>query len=94
MPERAERLRRTLEDLHDEIAGAAPLAPQERELLRGALDEIQQALAEPSASRSLAASRGSLGERLADLARRVEGEHPNVAAAVGRVVDALANLGI
>ena len=57
--------------------------------LRAALREIEDAL---EASSGL--HEPSLRDRLTELTRHFEGSHPNLAAAVGRVVDTLANLGI
>ncbi len=94
MTDRTERLRSTLAELHDELSGANALDTESRALLESAVREIRLALAPSDPHASLAAEPGLLVERLRDAARRVEGEHPALADAVGRFLDALASLGI
>jgi F0F1-type ATP synthase membrane subunit b/b' len=91
MTSRDQELSATLEHLHEQLRDAQNLDPDVQARLRDALREIEDTLEE-------AGERGeeepSLGERLTELARQFEESHPNLAAAVGRVVDTLANLGI
>jgi hypothetical protein len=94
MSDRTEKLRSTLGELHDELSGAAALDGDSRALLESALGEIRAALAQPVPHATLVAEPLVLAERLRDAALRVEGEHPALAAAVGRFLDALASLGI
>jgi len=82
-------LRSTLDHLHEQLRGADALDPEVQARLRDALREIEDALA---ASDGL--QEPSLRDRLTELTRQFEESHPNLAAAVGRVVDTLANLGI
>jgi len=88
MSEEHAALRATLSRLHEQIAGH-DLDEQERVLLRDALQELEATLeGAPSEEGS------SLADRLSELAQEFEESHPTLAATVGRVVDALANLGI
>ncbi len=88
MTEDHAELRATLARLHQQLEDH-DLDEEERDLLRGALREIEEHLdAEEGADAP------SLSERLSEMTQQFEGSHPQLAAAVGRVVDALANLGI
>jgi len=88
MSEEHAALRETLSRLHEQIAGH-DLDEQERALLRDALQELEGTLeGTPSEEES------SLGDRLSELAQEFEESHPTLSETVGRVVDALANLGI
>ncbi len=81
-------LRETLSRLHEQIAGH-DLDEQERALLRDALHELEGTLeGTPGGEES------SLADRLSELAQGFEESHPKLSETVGRVVDALANLGI
>jgi hypothetical protein len=84
-------LRGTLDRLHRQLAEAGDLDAQSRAQLRAALHEIEDALRVEAQPR---ADQGSLGSRLAELEQQFEDSHPTLAEAVGRVVTALANLGI
>jgi hypothetical protein len=88
---RNEELRATLAHLHEQLQGAEALDPDVRADLHAAMGEIEDAL-EAESGRNL--HEPSLRDRLSDLTRHFEESHPNLAAAVGRVVDTLANLGI
>lgn len=94
MSDRTGKLRSTLSELHDELSGADALDADSRALLEAAVGEIRDALAQPVPHDTLVAEPLVLAERLRDAARRVEGEHPALAEAVGRFLDALASLGI
>jgi len=91
MGERDDALRATLARLHEQLGDAESLDPEVCEVLRATLHEIEQTL-EGSAER--AEGEASLAERLGELTQHFEETHPTLAAAVGRVVDTLANLGI
>lgn len=81
----AEHLRRMLENLHAELQSAESVDDRSRELLREVDDDIQQLL-----ERSDGHENESLTERL----REFEERHPALTEAVGRVLDALAKMGI
>ena len=88
MSEEHEALRATLSHLHQQIAGH-DLDEQERVLLRDALHELEARL-----EGSPGEEGSSLADRLSELAQEFEESHPTLSATVGRLVDALANLGI
>ena len=88
MSEEHAALRATLSRLHEQIAGH-DLDEQERALLRNALHELEATLeGTPSDEES------SLADRLSEMAKGFEESHPTLSETVGRLVDALANLGI
>lgn len=83
-------LKQTLHDLHEELARAHQLGPEDRELLEAAVADIRRVLeAAPTASAT-----GEPGDRLEGAAVRLEAEHPGVAGAIRSVLDALGKAGI
>jgi hypothetical protein len=86
-----EDLRRRLAELHAELERTEALDPEARAALEEVLRDIQELL-----SRSGGKPRrpGSLSGRLAQATRHFEESHPKLTATLGRVVDALAALGI
>lgn len=84
-------LRERLEQLHRELERTGSVDGGSRALLREILDDIRDLLERSEASRH---THLSLVERLGEAAREFEESHPRLAATVGRVADALANLGI
>lgn len=92
MPARTEKLRETLRELHAELETQGSLDPELRALLESTVGDIQNALDGEGARES--GDSPSVGDRLAETARHFEASHPTLAAALGRVIDALAALGI
>ena len=87
-----ENLRRRLEELHAELARTDEVEPEARAALEAVLADLRELL-----ERSEAAGRrehASLADRLRVAGRHFEESHPTLTATVGRVVDALAALGI
>jgi len=84
----SERLRETLNDLRAELADSDAGDPTERERVKTAIHEIEAWLERSEEPEH------PLEERLQTAAIRFEEEHPNLAGAVRRVVDALSDLGI
>jgi hypothetical protein len=87
-----EDLRRKLAELHAELERSDALDGDSRAALEEVLGDIQGLLARSGASR--AREPASLAERLRDAGRHFEESHPTLTATLGRVVDALAALGI
>lgn len=83
-------LKQTVHTLHEELARARELGPQDRALLEAALADIRRAL--DSAPTGTAPDAG--GDRLEGAAVRLEAEHPGLAGAIRSVLDALAKAGI
>ncbi len=81
-------LRQTLSDLHDELARAPQLGPDDRALLQSALGDIQRAL------QGVPESAAGHGDVLEGAAVRLEAGHPGVASAIRAVLDALGKAGI
>lgn len=86
------QLRDRLERLHSELADTDEVDPASRELLASVLRDIQQLLDASGEERPQEPQ--GLAERLREATRQFEESHPTLAAAVGRVVDTLSNMGI
>lgn len=76
--------------LREELARAQTAGPDLLTVVSRVVHDVTTLTAEPSA----ASATGSLGARLEAQALIIEAEHPAIAAAVRRVVAALADLGI
>ena len=83
-------LRETLERLHQELKRTHDVDDRSRELLRDVMADIQSILEETPG----AAHGESLARRLQEAVGEFEETHPSLTEAVGRVVDALAKMGI
>ncbi|HEY5657240.1 MAG TPA: DUF4404 family protein [Myxococcota bacterium] len=90
MPEK--RLRETLEELQRKLEEPGAVDAASRELLGELLEDIEAALTREPGEREGEGS--SLLDRLSEIAERFEESHPSLTAAVGRVANALSNLGI
>ncbi len=90
------RLIDSLEELHDELNRSEAVHEHTRELLGSVIHDARELLAESGDAREAesTADQPALSERLRDATRSFEESHPALAAAVGRVMDALSNLGI
>jgi len=85
-----QHLREMLEQLHTELKNTGNIDDRSRELLRAVMDDIR-AIVEPTEG---AARPEPLGQRLREAVDAFEESHPALTEAVGRVVDALAKMGI
>jgi hypothetical protein len=85
----AETLKKALADKHEELAGAAPLDDQSRQLLRDIMGDIEG----PGPSGAFAA-RSLRKHRLEALAIGFEAEHPTLAAGLREFGDLLAKAGV
>jgi len=94
VPARSRRLQQTLEELRAELRAEASLDPQLRARLEHTVEQIEAALDRAGPAGELGMEGASFTERLSESARHFEATHPDVAAALGRVMDALAALGI
>jgi len=83
------QLKQTLSDLHEELARAQQLGPEDRALLQSALADIRQALEGPASGTA-----AEHGDALEGAAVRLEAGHPSVAGAIRAVLDALGKAGI
>jgi hypothetical protein len=86
------QLRERLEELHAELASTESIDDQSMELLDSVLDDIRTLL--ERVGDAPAEEPEGLVERLREATRQFEETHPTLAAAVGRVMDTLSNLGI
>lgn len=84
-------LRDTIEKLRHQIDTGAPLGPEQMDALRGVLSEIETLI---ESGDSAAEGHESILARLREAEGRFERTHPNFAAAVRSVTDALSKLGI
>jgi hypothetical protein len=78
-----------LEQLHAELQNSSDVDAKSRELLRAVMDDIRAI--EPGAG---GPRPEPLGQRLREAVDAFEESHPALTEAVGRVVDALAKMGI
>ena len=77
--------------LRKELASGSPLSPSDRTLLDRTLAEIAVHLEDEGPAKALAEP---IYEELRALAARVEESRPNLSILLGRVIDALSQLGI
>lgn len=82
----------TLRRLHDELAQTEQIGPETREAFARVAADIQR-LTNPEEPTTAEEARKS-HEGLNGLVLEFEAEHPRLAESIGRVADALANLGI
>ena len=94
MSTRNRKLQETLEGLRAELDAVTSLDPQLRARLEHTIRQIQDAIDQAVPGSKIAPDGGSLADRLSESARHFEATHPDIAAALGRVIDALASLGI
>ena len=85
------RLVETLKQLHVELSQAQRVDPETLGLLETLTDDIERVL-ENHPDETLAAAEPT--SRLRDLLLKFEADHPELAAAVGKVADGLAAMGI
>jgi hypothetical protein len=85
-----ERLQATVKQLHDELAQAEGVDPETIARLQTLTAEMERALEKGDTHRPEVQSRA---KGLKDLLLEYEAEHPQLAAAIGRVADALAAMG-
>jgi len=90
MPKSKRTLPEILTELHEALEGMGDLDVQLRSELRGAAEDIQEAL-DDSRAEELS---DSLRDRVTGSLERFEGSHPRLTEIVGRVADALSDLGI
>ncbi len=91
MSENVQRLRSTLQELHDELDAIDALDPQVRKLLEDAKDEMEAALMreEPESL-----EHQTLVEQLDGIGRQFDESHPALAKIVGNLIDVLGQMGI
>ncbi len=101
MPDDVSKLRATLAELHEQMAGLGSVNPEVRARLETALTDIHRLLDQGAAERSGTVGAEPAGEhdesivqRLAAAERHFEQTHPTLAGVVGSVIDALARMGI
>jgi len=83
-------LKQTVQNLHEELAKAQQLGPDDRAVLESALIDIRRALDSVPAATSSAEH----GDTLEGAAVRLEAGHPSLAGAIRSVLDALGKAGI
>ncbi len=85
------QLREHLEELHTELESADAMDERSKDLIDSVVRDIQKLLdREPGTSHQPQ----GLIERLRDATRHFEENHPDLSAAVGRVMNTLSNMGI
>ena len=89
MTESTRSLRDVLDELRELLEASPELGSEGRDALRQAAEDIRAALDSPGSERS-----SLLSDQLSQALERFEGSHPKLTQLVGRVADALADLGI
>jgi len=85
-----ENLRKQLAALHAALGDGEPVGPEARELLQAAMDDIQRVLDIDEGDEQPE----GIVDRLREAVEDFEESHPTLAEAAGRVIDALARMGI
>lgn len=85
------QLEETVVHLRKELASGAPLSAADRELLDRTLAEVAVHLDDENPATVLTEP---IDEELRELAARVEKTRPNLSILLGRIIDALSQLGI
>jgi len=91
MPDPRTSLNEILDELHEALEASDDLGEEVREQLRSAAREIQQTIGDDGSG---AGAPQSLGDRLNDALESFEGKHPKLTGIVGRIADALSDMGI
>lgn len=86
-----EQLRAQLEQLHAELQQADAIDPQQREMLQGRANDIEQLLKREEIKPH---HYTGLGQRLSEDVAQLEASHPQITLLMRRVIDSLAYLGI
>jgi hypothetical protein len=86
-----DQLRESIQHLQEELSSGEPLSSEERTRLEGVLGEVSGILASEDAEES---DDGFGFDDLPTLVERFETTHPNLAVVLGRIADALSQLGI
>jgi hypothetical protein len=86
-----EQLRAQLEQLRAELQQADSIDPQQREMLQGRANDIEQLLKREEIKPH---HYTGLGERLSEDVAQLEASHPQITLLMRRVIDSLAYLGI
>ena len=87
-----QELPQILDELRAELQRVEPSDDTQRELLQRTIRDVEALLANSSADPG--PEHHSLLERLREATRQFEKTHPTLTSAAGRVMDALANMGI
>lgn len=91
MPERSERLRQVLSELEQELSSLDTVDDETRAVLEEISHEIHDSL-HPKKQQTLEPE--SVTERLKVAVQKFEADHPTLAGAVTRLIDALGQMGI
>ena len=91
MPDRIEKLRATLAELHEELHELETLDAESRQLLEDAAEELHAAL-DPLDETPL--EHASIADRFKRATGKFDHEHPTLSRIVGNMIDALGQMGI
>ncbi len=94
MSESKRNLQEVLAELHGTLQGSEDLDQESRAALASAVDEIRSVLDQEEDGNQEGDLMGALGQTLKEALERFEERHPQLTGVVGRVADALADLGI
>ncbi len=87
-----ENLKRSLENLHNELKRSKQVDEESRKILRKLIDDIQKIL--DKEERASSGSKQNLLENLKESAQKFELTHPELAGAINIVINGLSNIGV
>lgn len=94
MTDRADRLRATLEQLHQELQETDSVDPQTRELLETTLADINHLIGAQGQPAEEPVAEQSLVDQFREAAQQFEQSHPTLAGTIVRLADILSQMGI
>ncbi|MGB6044014.1 MAG: DUF4404 family protein [Pirellulales bacterium] len=97
MTDEREKLNKTIQQLHTELASIENVDEEVQALLQSAVDEIQQAIQQPdpaSPPDTTADDSSTISGRLSEAAQHFEESHPTLTGIIGSVIDSLSRMGI
>jgi aminoglycoside phosphotransferase len=90
----ADRLRRTLEELHELLERSSPVGQDLERPLRQVLDDVRATLERAQDEEASEPRAETFRERLEEIALEFETDHPLIAGTINRLTHALSNMGI
>jgi len=90
---KADELRQTLQQLHEELGRASSIDPESERLLRELMADSAKLIGAGESGQAPAES-GGIVERLVEASKDFEEQHPGLVSAIGRLADALSRMGV
>lgn len=97
MSDSHKKLKAAVDRLHDELGSMESADAEIRDVLQGAVEDIDLVLKRRESDQvtaDIAEHHASIIERLSTTARHYEGRHPTLSGILGSLIDTLSNMGI